>query len=157
MNADQRRWKNEEDEKGFSLTAFICVYLRLFPFLVFVFAVGCDDKRVAVVPVEGRVTVAGEPLRGMVICFVSPSGYAASCPLTGDGTFRLTSQHGEGIPPGEYRVSFSPNVSPQEVRMDSPAPLVPLPIAERYLRVESSGLAYQVVSGGEPLHLDLEP
>ena len=131
-------------------------YLRPIFFVLLAVAVGCDDEHIEVVPVAGRVTVDGQALRGMVICFVSASGYAASCPLADDGTFRLTSQYGDGMPAGEYRVTLAPDISRHEVSMEPSAKRLPLPVAERYQFVESSGLVCQVQAGDAPLQFHLQ-
>jgi hypothetical protein len=56
-----------------------------------------------VAPVTGRVNLDGHPLGHVIICFDSDDHRAQGW-LGADGTFRLVSGWGDGVPPGKYRV-----------------------------------------------------
>ncbi len=67
---------------------------------------GCSGSNM--LPVEGTVTLDGEPLEGAAISFVPAEG---GRPCTGqtdaDGHFTLASYvAGDGVPPGEYKVTI---------------------------------------------------
>ena len=61
-----------------------------------------------VAPVTGRVNLDGHPLGQVFICFDSDDHRAQGW-LGADGTFRLVSGWGDGVPPGRYRVHIVPN------------------------------------------------
>ena len=108
---------------------------------------GCGVPAPAIVPVSGQVTLNGQPLAQGCVCFASPDGYASSAPLQPDGSFRLVSQYGKGIPPGRYRVTVVPSAEEGLVRMTpetkprNPATHV---IPTKYRYAHSSGLTAAV-------------
>jgi len=61
-----------------------------------------------VAPVTGRVNLDGHPLGDVIICFDSDDHRAQGW-LGADGTFRLASGWGDGVPPGTYRVHMVPD------------------------------------------------
>jgi hypothetical protein len=78
--------------------------------------VGCGNKP-TLVPVKGRVTHAGKTVTGGSVWF-HPEGGSQGQPermsgqLQIDGTFiARTFPHGDGIPPGQYRVTLSPDLA----------------------------------------------
>jgi hypothetical protein len=56
-----------------------------------------------VAPVTGRVNLDGHPIHQVFICFDSEDHRAYGW-SEADGTFRLVSAWGDGVPPGKYRV-----------------------------------------------------
>ena len=76
--------------------------------------VGCGgnaDGRAAtdLIPVKGKVTYKGRPITRGVVSF-EPDGFGrpASGPIQSDGSFALgTHKDGDGVVPGEHRVSIS--------------------------------------------------
>lgn len=77
------------------------------PFL----ASGCGKAgpdRTTVVPVDGKVTLNGQPLPGAMIVLHPKNGGSSSAPtpraqVEKDGSFRITTyDSGDGAPPGEY-------------------------------------------------------
>jgi hypothetical protein len=64
-------------------------------------ALGMAPARVA--PVTGRVNLDGHPIGYVFICFDSDDHRAYGW-SGADGTFRLLSAWGDGVPPGKYRV-----------------------------------------------------
>lgn len=71
---------------------------------------GCGDG-VKLVPVEGTVTLDGEPLEGATLSFVPIAGGQVSTSgtdITGpDGNFKMTFKGRNGLSPGKYRVMVS--------------------------------------------------
>jgi hypothetical protein len=85
-------------------------------------AVGCNSApEVHLVPVKGKVTYRGQPVKYATVQFVpdGPSGGTGPSPTgrTDDGgTFTLTTQGRDGAPPGLYRVlvmSLGPALPPR--------------------------------------------
>lgn len=79
-------------------------------------AAGCG-KKPTLVPVTGRVTQGSKPVTGGSIWFhPTGEGSGSSERMSGqlqiDGTFvARTFPHGDGIPPGHYRVTLSPDLA----------------------------------------------
>ena len=82
--------------------------------LLFAVALGCGGDRAELVPVTGKVTIAGEaPARGGAITFtvVEPAeGYPSrpgSARFSEDGLFEAMSfKEGDGLVPGTYQAIF---------------------------------------------------
>lgn len=76
-----------------------------------VFATGCE-KKPALVPVQGRVTLDEQPVKDMMVNFTAigeTQGSGALGATDGDGKFTLMDvRGGEGAYAGEYKVSFYP-------------------------------------------------
>jgi hypothetical protein len=79
---------------------------------------GCGGgDRPKLVPVTGKVVRNGQPvLPGNVVFHPEPglsyNGDRPSCQLQTGGTFTmLTYPHGEGVPPGKYKVTLSPDLA----------------------------------------------
>lgn len=77
---------------------------------------GCGDKP-KLVAVTGKVTQGGKSVTGGSVWFHPEGGNAEkqermSGQLQLDGTFTArTFPHGDGIPPGKYRVTLSPDLA----------------------------------------------
>lgn len=86
-------------------------------------AAGCSDKP-KLVPVTGRVTLKGEPVTAGSIWFAPDAGNPyqgekPSCQLQLDGSFAMrTYPWGDGVPPGGYKVTLSPELAK---RLNKPA------------------------------------
>ncbi len=98
-------------------------------------------------PVHGTVTLEdGQPLtRGMVIFEGEQDGVPvmARGEIRPDGSYQLsTEKPGDGVPPGKYRV----HINPMD-RSEVPDEKKKLPFDIRYLRVNTSGLEYEVKAG----------
>ena len=105
---------------------------------------GCGRR---MYPVHGTVTLEdGRPLtRGMVIFEGQQDGVAimARGEIKPDGSYQLsTEKPGDGVPPGKYRVHINP-MDLSEV----PDEKKKLPFDIKYLRVNTSGLEYEVKAG----------
>lgn len=82
--------------------------------------VGCGDK--GLVRLTGTVTLDGEPLEAATVTFMRTDGKGrpASGLTSADGAFELTSfRSGDGLPPGEYRVTISKVVDGADFRTSS--------------------------------------
>jgi hypothetical protein len=92
---------------------------------VSVLVAGCG-KGSGVVPVSGRVTLEGEPVKNMMVNFTpagETEGHGAIAVTDADGRFTLQGVRGEsGVRVGEYKVSFYPADVP--ATPDDPADVV---------------------------------
>lgn len=72
---------------------------------------GCGKSKPPIAQVTGTVTFEGKALPDRaIIHFMSDEGFGSSCELQPDGTFKMGSEYGIGIPLGSYRVSITPPV-----------------------------------------------
>jgi len=77
---------------------------------------GCGNKP-KLVPFTGKVVHDGKAVTGGSLWFHSESGFGGkeermSGQLQIDGTFTArTFPHGDGVPPGKYRVTLSPDLA----------------------------------------------
>ncbi len=131
---------------------------------------GCGGDGVDVVPVSGRITVDGEPLRskGGVVTLVpnkdkgnittlQPTGYVDE-----DGNYTVYYAQGKkGAPPGWYRVQVSampPGDQPPPMpkpRGKGPSPIPPL-FNRKFVRAGTSRLEIEVVRDPAPGAYDLK-
>ena len=78
---------------------------------------GCGAGKPKLAPVTGKVTHKNEPLSAGSIWFTPDAGNPyqgdkPSCQLQLDGSFTMrTYPHGEGVPPGDYKVTLSPELA----------------------------------------------
>jgi hypothetical protein len=78
---------------------------------------GCADKKPKLVPVVGKVVYKGQALTAGSIWFHpdaanSVQSEKSSCQLGEDGSFTMrTYPHGDGVPPGAYKVTLSPELA----------------------------------------------
>lgn len=103
---------------------------------------GCEEKRIEVFPVSGRVTYQGKPPAGAVVVLhpvaTSPEleGVAPSGTVGGDGAFTITVYDpGDGAPPGDYVATIQwrkyvpaeggagPNVLPEQYASAATSPV----------------------------------
>ncbi len=114
---------------------------------------GCGSRGVPVARVSGRVTFRGEPVALGEVIFLSDAGYGSSSPLNEDGTFTLVSEHGRGIPLGEYAVAITP---PDPDEFPDPDGMKFRNIPEKYRHFGSSGLTAVVESGSNVFEFHLQ-
>jgi hypothetical protein len=78
---------------------------------------GCGGDKPKLVPVTGKVIHKGQPLTAGSIWFQPAEGNPyqgekPSCQLAIDGTFTMrTFPFGQGVPPGAYKVTLSPELA----------------------------------------------
>ena len=111
--------------------------------LASVCAAGCGG---GYLPVHGKVTLPdGSPVPGCTVIFEGQAGgkaISARGEVGPDGSFTMsTNRPGDGVPPGNYRVSVAPPPPPS---LDSPSPA---PYNEKFTRLETSGLTFEVKPG----------
>lgn len=114
---------------------------------------GCG-KRVAMAPVEGRVTLDGKPLQFGAVMVQPKAGPAAQAKINPDGTFRLATfkpDDGAIVGPATVRVICRKDITqPGGERAYGPS-LIP----EKYCRFETSGIAVEIKRGMPPLDIPL--
>ncbi len=104
-------------------------------------AAGCGPAPPQLVPVSGTVLLDNAPLSSGVVTFISDDGIVASAPLSDDGSFRLRSQYGDGIPQSVYRVAILPQMDdPSALEMQGPAPRGLSVIPIKYQDIATSDL-----------------
>ena len=85
--------------------------------VLLVVAVGCGGDRPKLVTVTGTIKMDGKGLVGGSLTFhpesgVQEKGDRPSCQLQADGSFTVqTYPYGDGMPPGAYRVTLSPELA----------------------------------------------
>lgn len=96
--------------------------------LAVVLAVAGCGNRPKLVPVNGQVTHKGRPLTAGSVWFHPAEGNAyqgekPSCQLGLDGSFTMrTYPYGNGVPPGAYKVTLSPDLAGRIKRPDHADP-----------------------------------
>ena len=123
-------------------------------------ACGCS-RQTPVYPVSGRVTIDGKPLVDAQISFRPAQGPEAFGVLDSEGRYRLSTRAaGDGAVAGTHTVTLSqvtvglalePGVPP---KLEKPTPGA-MPVPEKYLRAETSGLTATVVPGENTFDFDL--
>lgn len=110
--------------------------------------------------VEGTVTYNGAPLPGGTITFHGGTGHGASAAIGSDGSFSVVSQHGPGLPVGDYNVSvFIPeeeDVDPLAPESERQAAQLDIKLPRKYRDPGTSGLAASIQQNSNRLSFDLE-
>lgn len=127
--------------------------------LVALFVTGCgQSSAVPTAAVSGRVTLGDQPVTEGIVSFVSKQGFGASAPLQPDGTYRLQSQHGAGIPLGAYKVIVQPPAV--EINENDPNPQKPSEsslIPRKYRDLATSDLEFNIGEEGQVFDIQLAP
>lgn len=114
---------------------------------------GCQNS--PYVPVQGRVTLDGEPLPRGVVQFVpvGTEGPTAAGVIGADGSYTLRTDDQLGAVVGRHRVRIDARAVPKDETDTLPASLIP----EIYLSETTSGLEVEVVAGkGNTIDLPLK-
>ncbi|UUO06893.1 carboxypeptidase-like regulatory domain-containing protein [Blastopirellula sp. J2-11] len=118
---------------------------------------GCmGGNQVPIVPVTGQVMMNDEPVSQAIVSFENArTGFAAMAVIADDGKYRIRSQYGDGIPPGEYVVSVSPPSTRDE--LDKRIPLTPIQakIPRKFQFSQSSNLSASVKEGKSTFNFQL--
>lgn len=110
---------------------------------------GCGDGRPTRVPIAGKVSVDGQPLKFGVIVFQPATGRASSGRLDGEGRYVLsTYDRGDGAIAGEYVVTISGNEQLSETSRRWHAP-------KKYSNPAESGLTATVEDPRDDLNFEL--
>lgn len=129
---------------------FVSVFLLIF---CFVFFTGCGDGRPKRYPVQGVVTVDGQPLTGDFVGSIRlipvAGGRPASAQLDSEGKFTLGCYDAQdGCPAGKYKVE----VSVSEQKNFKMRYLVP----PRYWDADKSGLTVKIEGKNPSLTIDVK-
>lgn len=119
---------------------------------------GCGEKTDAV-PVAGKVSYKGEPLKNGTVMFIPDGGgTAATGEIQPDGTFKLTTfRKDDGAVPGDYTVVVQVFPDPESggglpgMEFGSEKP----PIPERYMDATQTDLKATIGSSDNNLDLQL--
>lgn len=110
---------------------------------------GCADGRPRRVPVSGRVTTDGAPLKHGSVLFVPDEGRPAGGALDSDGRFTLTCfEKDDGVIPGRYRVQIKGTEPMGEVAQRWHAPM-------KYSKAATSGIEYDISGGTDSILIEL--
>ncbi|MCA9016806.1 MAG: hypothetical protein KDA77_15845, partial [Planctomycetaceae bacterium] len=102
------------------------------------------------IPVQGTVTLDGQPLKSGVIGFAPASGQAASTGQIEDGHFKLSfSQSASGAKAGTYKVSIQSWTTPPSMDADGKPVKGVSAIPEKYMSQATSGLTADVKKEGD--------
>ncbi len=122
-----------------------------------VLAAGCG-QRPTLVPLSGRVTLAGKPLEFGSVMIQPTAGPAARATIQSDGSFAAgTFEPGDGAISGPAAVRVAcyeqqrPGATPPAGEPSLGKSLIP----ERYTRFETSGITVAVAPGMPPLEIEL--
>ncbi len=127
-------------------------------------AAGCDRGGETLVPVEGKVTIAGEPLTAGAVSFRpdrnagNSSLHHPTGPIDAEGNYRLFVGQRAGAPPGSYQVVVFAN-EPAEDEQGAVHPGMPKTLIDRrYNAPETTPLSAKVQLDAETqFDFDLEP
>ena len=115
--------------------------LCLLPCALLTFA-SCSQPRY---PVEGKVTLNGQPLKtGTVLFWSDVKAERSGLPraeIRQDGSYTLYSGGAEGAPPGTYKVTVSAEELPDSTKPEKPKLLVP----KKYMQPDTTPLTVKVV------------
>jgi hypothetical protein len=112
---------------------------------------GCGGGAAPTVAVEGKIAFKdGKPLTGGFVFLIPtrPGGWEASGAIQPDGTFRLESLGLDGAVPGDYKVRLAMDPAPASARGVRKKKAATVPIDQKYLDENSSGLTVTVPPGG---------
>jgi len=136
------------DRHGCCLVAFLAVTALM---------TGCG-QRPTLVPVSGRVTLAGKPLEFGSVMIQPTAGPAARATIRSDGSFAAgTFEPGDGAIAGPATVRVAcyeqqrPGATPPAGEPSLGKSLIP----ERYTRFENSSITVAVEPGMPPLEIEL--
>jgi hypothetical protein len=134
---------------------------RWLMFVLLTAAVGCSGSQASV---SGRVTLAGKPLDRGTVAFQptvgGPVGYGT---IGSGGSYAVQTGQQRGLAPGEYRVtvqSVSEVTEAQrqaEVSGTMTEATGQLLTPARYASRETTPFRFQVKSGSNTIHLELQP
>lgn len=123
---------------------------------------GCSsgEAPVAVATVEGTVMYRGSPLPAGTITFQADSGFGASAEIGPDGGFSIATQHGSGLPLGEYRVSVfvlePDDIDPLAPEDEKSKARTDIRLPQKYRDPGTSGLTASIGADANRLSFDLE-
>ncbi len=103
--------------------------------------------------VSGKVTHGGQPLsKGNVSFHPVAGGPVAYGTIQSDGTYSVKTGTGQGLPPGEYKVTVSATDPPPPDVEDAPGVLITPP---QYNNVKTTPLTKTISPGANVINIDL--
>ena len=131
--------------------------------LVCILGLGCGkgSGTSGTIKVSGKVTRNGAGLPNVLVSFLPAKGRPATGETDANGAFKLTTDvTGDGAVPGKHKVGFSVKSSTIPPMPGTPEAASykesPLPFPAKYKSPETSGLEYEVKSGGPAADFDLK-
>lgn len=95
----QRLWKTNWSGSLVAGSLLVCGMLV---------SAGCNGSTYDVVPVNGQVTLDGQPMPETSVMFIPPTGRPASAITDQEGNYEIAyTRDSRGAPPGNYRVEIS--------------------------------------------------
>jgi len=112
---------------------------------------GCGGSRT--VPLRGQVVYSGQGVANVNVTFYGQNGIIGRALTDSSGRFDQVTwrKPGDGLPPGEYKVTITPQASPDTEDYSEPPPP---PFPRKYLSLGSSDL--RVLVGPETSNIVLE-
>jgi hypothetical protein len=114
-------------------------------------ATGCGGPDIDTVKVTGKVTVAGQPVKDIIVSLLPDAGGPVSRGITdASGNFTLsTLSSGDGAIPGKYKVSFgvASTGEPPPSDLTTSAATPSIPFNTKYSSAETSGITADVAAG----------
>lgn len=135
--------------------ASISTFLGVAAPLILVAVGGCggvaDSNRPKTVPVQGTITLKGQPLADASVTFMLASNSGSAVGRTdAAGRYSLTTfEQGDGAIPGEYGVQVVKYEEPPREVKDGETPPLKSLIPDKYTAVASSGLKATVADGAD--------
>jgi len=132
--------------------------VRLLPGLLVVTLSACTDDPVGrTVPVKGKVTVKGVPLKNGSVAYwpddgKDKAGLTPTSQIREDGTYDLITRSKPGAPPGKYKVTVTAQTEVDSTKAETAKSLVPAV----YNTKEKTPLVKEVVASPAAGAYDLE-
>ena len=122
--------------------------------LLVVACIGCGPGGPEIAPVQGTVTMDGDPLPNASVVFVPENGRPAGATTDSQGRYKLTFSEGrEGAMLGKHKVRISTASDPSETPGGEPIPGTPETIPMKYNALTELEFT---VKAGEPNTADFE-
>jgi hypothetical protein len=125
-----------------------------FGFLLLTLVLGCGGGA-APVPVSGKVTLNGDPADHCTVTFYpmgDTQGTGGGGVTDSTGKYEARSKGGNGLPPGEYKVTISRRLNPDGSKADPNVPPIESPARETlpalYTAKDQTKLSLNVPAGG---------
>ena len=129
-----------------------------------VFITGCPSGGPGTVPVQGTLTIGGQPANNVIIGFV-PAGETipGASGKVENGSFKVfTGREGKpGAVPGKYKVvltfigAATTDIYKTDKSESSAAPKVTLPFPEKYQNAATSDKEVEITNGSNDLKIDI--
>lgn len=134
-------WRKRLRGAGMTRPLFVGAWLAIL-------TAGCGTARMETAPVEGRVTLDGEPVPAGTVVFLADVGPSAKGMIRRDGTYQLgTYGTADGAVVGSHRVIVVADDPVALAAAKGPDDAVPSLVPLRYTAPSSSGLTHEVRPG----------